>query len=206
MPTSLFKNFARKRESPFDSTISMQNYDDVEVIKQDPTENKRKRRKSTLDKTRMLRRISQVTQQIRDENVTSPQLFRREKKEETDQVEEEQEKIIIEDIILPSDIKETNLEWVKLFPKKPERFTFYWWGDQVESPEIFPPSLTLKIKQVELGGRHYVALTRMKQHKTFVKNFLWGPLTFFTTCFFLSFNFQSFIFLHFKFKFCVRGK
>ena len=162
MPASFFRNLTKKRESPFESDISMQNYEDVQIIKSDPVENRRKRRKSTLDKTRMLKRISQVTEKVREENgIPSLKKEKKEEEEETD-YEKTQEEIVIEDIILPSDIKETNVEWVKLFPKKPERFSFYWWGDQVAAPEVFPYSLTMKIKQIELGGRHYVALTRMK--------------------------------------------
>ena len=39
------------------------------------------------------------------------------------------------------------------------RYAFYWWGDQAKIPEPYPVSFEIKIKQIEIGGKHFMALS-----------------------------------------------
>ena len=38
-------------------------------------------------------------------------------------------------------------------------YTFYWWGEQAKIPEPYPVSFEIKIKQIEIGGKHFLALS-----------------------------------------------
>ena len=57
------------------------------------------------------------------------------------------------------EINYSDEEWKTFFRKEKFRTTFVWWGEHSKIPEQFPYSQTLQIKQVSLGGKHFLALT-----------------------------------------------
>mgnify|MGYP005993132827 CR=1 FL=1 len=112
----------------------------------------------------MFKRISTQVNRSKDENAAT-----KDKKEEQEEVSEELS--VSEELpcyVDDDDYVEIDVEWAKHFPKKRDRFSFYWWGDRVEVPEVFPPAKTLEIKQIAMGGRHYVALTSEYFHEAIV--------------------------------------
>ena len=63
------------------------------------------------------------------------------------------------------EINYTNEEWKSFFKKEKFRTTFVWWGEHSKIPEQFPYCQTLQIKQVALGGKHFLALTGKRGKK-----------------------------------------
>jgi len=66
-------------------------------------------------------------------------------------------------IIEQKPLTEAQIEFNQRFKLEKSRYTFCWWGERAQLPEIFPFNTAFNIKQIAIGGRHFIGLSEQSQ-------------------------------------------